>query len=150
LIELASGDQKRCWDIRAGSGIHQQFSTESVSPARPDGPYHGPPIRPGLPATADDSSSTKPLHAGPPKGHDHPDLKNRILPREVSVFAHTDPICFLQDGRNVRAEASVAYLRKYVKGVSHWLGTEPPFANERDRREARRSAEEALRFYESL
>ncbi len=81
---------------------------------------------------------------------DHPDLRNRILPRELSVFAHTDPVYFLQDGRQVREEASVAYLRKYVRGVLHWLGTEPTFANEEDRRAARRAAEEALRFYESL
>jgi hypothetical protein len=81
---------------------------------------------------------------------DHPDLKNRILPRDLSVFAHTDPIYFLQDGRKVREEASVAYLRKYVRGVLHWLGTEPAFANEEDRRTAQRSAEEALRFYEGL
>jgi len=81
---------------------------------------------------------------------DHPDLKNRILPRDLSVFAHTDPIYFLQDGRKVREEASVVYLRKYVQGVRHWLGTEPTFANEQDRREAQRAAEEALRFYESL
>jgi len=81
---------------------------------------------------------------------DHPDLKNRILPRDVSVFAHTDPIYFLKDGRKVREEASVAYLRKYVKGTLHWLGTGPSFANDDDRREAQRSAEEALRFYDGL
>ncbi len=81
---------------------------------------------------------------------DHPDLKNRILPRDVSVFAQTDPIYFLQDGRKVREEASVAYLRKYVRGVLHWLATRPPFANEEDRRQAQRTAEEALQFYEGL
>jgi hypothetical protein len=81
---------------------------------------------------------------------DHPDLKNRILPRDVSVFAHTDPIYFLQDGRKIREEASIAYLRKYVKGVLHWLDTNPKFTNEADRREAHRAAEEALKFYEGL
>jgi len=81
---------------------------------------------------------------------EHPDLRNRILPRELSVFAHTDPIYFLRDGQKVREEASVAYLRKYVQGVLHWLGTGPAFTNEEDRRTAQRSAEEALRFYESL
>jgi hypothetical protein len=81
---------------------------------------------------------------------DHPDLKNRILPRDVSVFAHTDPVYFLQDGRKVREEASIVYLRKYVQGVLHWLDTNPRFANDEDRREARRAAEEALRFYEGL
>lgn len=81
---------------------------------------------------------------------DHPDLRNRILPREVSVFAHTDPIYFLQEGRKVRVEASIAYLRKYVKGVLHWLDTNPRFMNQEDRRNARQTAEEALRFYEGL
>ena len=81
---------------------------------------------------------------------DHPDLRNRILPRDVSVFAHTDPIYFLQDGRKVREEASIAYLRRYVKGVLHWLDTNPKFTNDQDRRSARQSAEEALRFYEGL
>jgi len=81
---------------------------------------------------------------------DHPDLKNRILPRDVSVFAHTNPIYFLQEGRKVREEASIAYLRKYVQGTLHWLESKPPFTNEEDRREAQRTAEEALRFYESL
>jgi hypothetical protein len=73
---------------------------------------------------------------------DHPDLRNRILPRDVSVFAHTDPVYFLQDGRKVREEVSIVYLRKYVKGVLHWLGTNPRFANDEDRRAARRAAEE--------
>ncbi len=81
---------------------------------------------------------------------DHPDLRNRILPRDVSVFAHTDPVHFLQNGHKVREEASVVYLRKYVKGVLHWLDTNPRFANDADRREARQAAEEALRFYEGL
>lgn len=81
---------------------------------------------------------------------DHPDLKNRILPRDLSVFAHTDPIYFLQDGRKVREEASVVYLRRYVQGVLHWLATRPPFANEDDRHRAQQTAEEALRFYQVL
>jgi hypothetical protein len=35
---------------------------------------------------------------------DHPDLKNRILPRDLSVFAHTDPIYSLKDGQKVREQ----------------------------------------------
>lgn len=81
---------------------------------------------------------------------DHPDLKNRILPRDVSVFAHTSPIYFLQDGRKVLEESSIVYLRKYVEGFLHWLETKPPFVNEVDRENARRDAEQALQFYRSL
>jgi hypothetical protein len=78
---------------------------------------------------------------------DHPDLPNRILPRDVPVFAHTSPVYFLRDGRNVREEASILYLQKYVEGLLHWLGTNPSFFTEEDRQHALRDAEEALRFY---
>jgi len=81
---------------------------------------------------------------------DHPDLKNRILPREVSVFAHTNPIYLLRDGRKVREAASIAYLQKYVEGTLHWLGTNPNFKLEEDRLAARQAAEEALQFYKNL
>jgi hypothetical protein len=81
---------------------------------------------------------------------EHPDLKNPILPRGLSVFAHSNPIYFLQDGHKVREEASILYLRKYVKGVLHWLGTNPPFFTDEDRRNAQREAERALEVYERL
>jgi hypothetical protein len=81
---------------------------------------------------------------------DHPDLRNRILPRGVSVFAHTSPVYFLQDGKKVREPASIAYLEKWVRGIQHWLDTRPTFTNEADRQSARRAAEQALRFYRSL
>ena len=81
---------------------------------------------------------------------EHPDLRNRILPRGLSVFAHTAPIYFQRDGRKVREEASIAYLRKYVQGVLHWLDTNPPFVNKSDRQNARKTAEEALHVYATL
>jgi len=81
---------------------------------------------------------------------DNPDLRNRILPRNVSVFAHTSPVYFLKDGHKVREPASIAYLRKYAEGTLRWLGTHPKFFNERDWQNARQDAEEALRVYSSL
>lgn len=81
---------------------------------------------------------------------DHPDLRNRVLPRGLSVFAHTNPIYFLKDGRKVRDAASIAYLQKYVRGTLHWLATNPTFALEEDRQAARQAAQQALQFYEDL
>ncbi len=81
---------------------------------------------------------------------DHPDLPNRVLPRGLSVFAHTSPIYFLKDGRKVREPASIAYLQKYVEGTLHWLGTNPTFALEEDRQAARQAAEQALQIYKDL
>jgi hypothetical protein len=80
---------------------------------------------------------------------DDPDLNPRALPRGAGVFAHTNPVYFLRDGRAVREEASVVYLRRYVRGLVHWLATRPSFAEEQDRRNAERDAAQALRLYEA-
>jgi hypothetical protein len=80
---------------------------------------------------------------------DDPDLNPRVLPRGASVFAHTNPLYFLQGGGRVREEPSIAYLRKWVSGFRRWLEGDPPFANPEDRRNARRDAEQALRVLDS-
>jgi hypothetical protein len=81
---------------------------------------------------------------------DDPDNKQRILPRGLSVFAHTNPVYFLQKGQPVKEEASIQYLQKYVKGTIHWLQANPAFTNPDDRLEALKLSEEALRTYRSL
>jgi hypothetical protein len=81
---------------------------------------------------------------------DDPDNKNRILPRGLSVLAHTNAVYFLVNGTQVREEASIRYLERYVRGTIHWLKTGPPFANPADRDEAIRHAEKALAFYRGL
>ncbi len=81
---------------------------------------------------------------------DHPDLKNRILPRDLSVFAHTNPVYFLKDGSKVREQPSIDYLRKYVEGTLHWLDTNPKFHNKQDAANARQAAQEALEVYRRL
>jgi hypothetical protein len=79
-----------------------------------------------------------------------PDNKNRILPRGLSVFAHTNPVYFIRDGKKINDEASINYLTKYVRGTIHWLQTNPPFDDPDDRIEALKLAGDALQIYESL
>jgi hypothetical protein len=79
-----------------------------------------------------------------------PDNKLRILPRGLSVFAHTNPVYFLKDGARVKEEASILYLQKYVRGTIHWLQTNPLFTNPDDRVEAIKLAEDANNIYESF
>jgi len=81
---------------------------------------------------------------------DDPDNKNRILPRGLSVFAHTNPVYFNRGGAKVREAASIRYLEKYVQGTIHWLKSHPEFVNPADRDEALRRAEKALAFYRGL
>lgn len=76
--------------------------------------------------------------------------RNRILPRELTVYAHTNPIYFLRDGKQVRQEASIRYLITYVRASMHWYRTGAVFESEAVRKEALHHAEEALRVYETL
>jgi len=79
-----------------------------------------------------------------------PDNKNRILPRGLSVFAHTNPVFFIRGGKKIKDEASIDYLLQYVRGTMYWLQTNPSFDNKDDRIEALKLAGEALHIYESL
>ncbi|HSB13156.1 MAG TPA: CehA/McbA family metallohydrolase [Bryobacteraceae bacterium] len=79
-----------------------------------------------------------------------PGSRNRILPRGLTVFAHTNPIYFLRDGVKVRERSSVHYLQKYVKGTIHWLNTGARFRNPAEKEEALRLAEEARQAYARL
>jgi hypothetical protein len=79
-----------------------------------------------------------------------PAIRNRILPRGLTVFAHTNPVYFLRDGMRVREVPSIRYLENYVKGTIHWLKTGANFRDVSERDEAVRLAEEARRLYAKL
>jgi len=79
-----------------------------------------------------------------------PDSKERILPRGLTVFAHTNPVYFLRNGATVRELPSIRYLQKYVKGTIHWLKTGARFATDTEKEEALRLAEQARRIYAEL
>ena len=81
---------------------------------------------------------------------DSPGARNRILPRGLTVFAHTNPVYFLRDGAKVRELSSVNYLQKYVKGTIHWLNTGARFRSAEEKEEALRLAEEARQVYSKL
>ncbi|MGH9633031.1 MAG: CehA/McbA family metallohydrolase [Bryobacteraceae bacterium] len=81
---------------------------------------------------------------------EHPAVRKRLLPRGLTVFAHTNPIYFLRNGEKVRQLASVQYLQKYLKGTIHWLNTGATFRTPEEREEALRLADNARRVYAEL
>ena len=81
---------------------------------------------------------------------DSPGSRNRILPRGLTVFAHTNPVYFLQDGTKIRELSSIRYLQKYIKGTIHWLNTAARFRSPAEKEEALRLADQARRFYAAL
>lgn len=81
---------------------------------------------------------------------DDPDNRNRILPRGLSVFAHTNPIYFYRNNQRIKEQASIVYLIKYVHAVINWLEKKPSFENPADRTAALRLAKKALGVYKNL
>lgn len=80
----------------------------------------------------------------------NPASRNPILPRGLTVFAHTNPIYFLRNGAEVRELSSIRYLQRYVKGTIHWLNTGARFRSHAEKEEALRLADQASRFYAAL
>ncbi len=81
---------------------------------------------------------------------EEPGMRERILPRGLTVFAHTNPLYYLRGGAKVREASSIAYLQKYVKGAIHWLNTGARFAKDGEKEEALRLADQARRIYAGL
>lgn len=79
-----------------------------------------------------------------------PAIRNRILPRGLTVFAHTNPVYFLRGGAKVRELSSIRYLQKYLIGTIHWLNTGARFSSAAEKEEALRLAEQARRLYAGL
>jgi hypothetical protein len=79
-----------------------------------------------------------------------PASRNGILPRGLTVFAHTNPVYFQRNGAKVKELSSIRYLQKYVKGTIHWLNTGARFSSAAEKEEAMRNAEQVRRFYEEL
>ena len=64
-----------------------------------------------------------------------PDTRE-MLPRNLTVFAHSNPIYLLKDGRSVHVENSIEYLRKYQHAARTWIVNNSEFTTESERKEA--------------
>lgn len=73
-----------------------------------------------------------------------------IMPRRMKVFAHANPIYFLNEGRPVRVQASIDYLRLYLRYSEHWFSTAANFGTEGEKELAMNEVRHALRVFEGL
>ena len=73
-----------------------------------------------------------------------------ILPRDLTVFAHSNPVYFLRDGAKVRRQESIDHLMLYLRYSDRWFRTAARFETESTRQEAIQAAEQALEYYRSL
>ena len=73
-----------------------------------------------------------------------------ILPRDLTVFAHANPVYFLRNGAKVRVQESIDHLMLYLRYSGHWFRTAARFETEAQKQEAIRSVEQAVALYEAL
>jgi len=59
-----------------------------------------------------------------------------IMPRNLTVFAHSNPVYLLRDKKPVYVEESVKYLRKYQRAVRNWIEKYSEFESEAEKEEA--------------
>ncbi len=80
-----------------------------------------------------------------------PDREGKlILPRNLTVFAHANPVYFLRDGKKVRVQDSIDHLMLYLRYSSRWFSTAARFGTEAQKQQAVQSAEQARQVFESL
>ncbi len=60
----------------------------------------------------------------------------QMLPRNLTVFGHSNPVYFLKDGQPVNVEGSVRYLLNYLKSTRNWIRNRAAFATEEERNRA--------------
>ena len=68
-----------------------------------------------------------------------------ILPRNLTLFAHSNPIYFLHNEEPIYVEKSVEYLKTYQKAVRNWIELFSNFSSEAEKDEAWIYLEEAER-----
>lgn len=66
-----------------------------------------------------------------------------MLPRGLTVFAHSNPVYYLFNGESIHVEKSIAYLKTYQKAVRNWIELFSEFGSEAEKDEARMYLEEA-------
>ncbi|MCB1123314.1 MAG: CehA/McbA family metallohydrolase, partial [Verrucomicrobiae bacterium] len=79
-----------------------------------------------------------------------PGVDEAILPRRMTVFAHANPVYFLEDGKPVRVEESIDYLKLYLQYTQHWFRTAANFETPVEKRDALQLTERALEIYQGL
>ena len=73
-----------------------------------------------------------------------------ILPRNLTVFAHTNPVYFFMDGKPVYKEASVNYLLNYLESERNWIMKHSNFTGTKEKEEALMYHEKARTILDRL
>lgn len=73
-----------------------------------------------------------------------------ILPRGLTVFAHTNPVYFFKEGKPVYREASVNYLMSFLESGRNWIFNYSNFKNKEEKEEALMYLEKATTILKQM
>ena len=68
-----------------------------------------------------------------------------MLPRNLTVFAHTNPIYLLKENNQVHIDASVEYLLDYLESGRNWINNHSNFGSHADKSESLKYLERAIK-----
>ncbi len=74
----------------------------------------------------------------------------QMLPRNLTVYAHTNPVYFLRDNEQVYFEESLDYLLRYLESGRNWITNYSGFATEEETAEAMSYLERAEKVYREI
>lgn len=74
----------------------------------------------------------------------------KILPRNLTVFAHTNPLYFLKSDKPVHEKISIEYLKMYQKATRNWIDKYSDFSTESEREEALMYMEKAEQVLDKI
>ncbi len=74
----------------------------------------------------------------------------QMLPRNLTVFAHSNPVYFLRDKKAVYMKESVDYLIDYLKSSRNWIGNFAEFTSKNEKEQAVMYLEKAEKVLREL
>ena len=74
----------------------------------------------------------------------------QMLPRNLTVFAHSNPVYFLRDKKAVHMKESVDYLLDYLKSSRNWIKNYAEFASKNEKGQAMIYLEKAEKVLREL
>jgi hypothetical protein len=74
----------------------------------------------------------------------------RMLPRNLTVFAHSNPVYCLKDGKPVHVRASAKYLKDYLRSARNWIENYSSFRDQQEKEAAMQYLQKAEKIIKSL
>jgi hypothetical protein len=74
----------------------------------------------------------------------------QMLPRNLTVFAHSNPVYCLKKGKRVHVRASVKYLQDYLRSARNWIENYSSFRDQEEKEASMKYLQKAEKIIKAL